>query len=133
MTLLWLDDMRNPFIDNWLRDYAPRFIDEEVIWVRSYLEFTDWINTNGLPDMICFDHDLGEDVARDKVSNGLSKRQARIQKRETISGFECAKWLVDYCIDNNDELPQWSVQSANPVGRDNINGLLNNYRNHCSE
>ena len=82
--------------------------------------------------MIAFDHDLGEDVAREKIINGMSKRQARIQKRETMSGFECAKWLVEYCINNRVELPRWTVQSANPVGRDNINGLLNNYRKHCS-
>jgi len=134
--LLWLDDLRNPFIADWfwLSQYAPQFAygEGETIWVKSYSEFVEWIGINGLPDMIAFDHDLGEDIATDKVSNGMSKRQARRQKRETISGFECAKWLVDYCIDNEIELPQWTVQSANPVGRDNINGLLNNYRKHCS-
>ena len=132
--LLWLDDIRNPFIADWLMQYAPQFAygEGEIIWVKSYSKFVEWINTNGLPDMIAFDHDLGEDVAKDKVASGMSKRQARIQKRETMSGFECAKWLVEYCINNEVELPQWTVQSANPVGRDNINGLLNNYRKHCS-
>jgi hypothetical protein len=26
------------------------------------------------------------------------------------------------------DLPMWDIQSANPVGRDNINGILNNYK-----
>lgn len=130
--LLWLDDIRNPFIGDWLMQYAPQFAYDkgEIIWVKNYSEFIEWINTNGLPDMIAFDHDLGEDVAKEKVANGMNKRQARIQKRKTMSGFECAKWLIEYCINNKVELPQWIVQSANPVGRNNINDLLNNYCKH---
>ena len=130
MVLLWLDDMRNPFKNNWVYDYAPQFLGETIVWVKNYDEFTGWIKNNGLPHTIAFDHDLGEDVARDKVSKGMSKRQARMQKRETISGYDCAKWLVEYCMDNDLDLPNWIVQSANPVGKDNINGLLNNYLKH---
>ncbi len=120
--LLWLDDIRNPFIEDWLMQYAPQFTygEREIIWIKSYKEFVEWIKENGLPYMIAFDHDLGEDVAKEKVARGMSKRQARIQKRETMSGFDCAKWLVEYCINVKVELPQWTIQSANPVGRDNI-------------
>ena len=133
--LLWLDDIRNPFITDWLMQYAPQFAygEGETIWVKSYSEFIDWINTNGLPDMISFDHDLGEDVAKETVSNGMSKRQARIQKRETKSGFDCAKWLVEYCMDKDLDLPEIGIQSANPVGADNIRGLLLNYKKHRNE
>lgn len=133
--LLWLDDMRDPFTGDWLLQYAPQFAEspDDVIWVKNYDDFADWIEENGLPYMIAFDHDLGEDVAKAKVAMGVSKRQARIQKRETKSGFDCAKWLIEYCLDEDKELPHWSVQSANPVGKDNINGLLNNYRKHYEE
>jgi len=86
-----------------------------------------------MPDGICFDHDLGEDVARDKVSNGMSKRQVRIQKRETKSGYDCAKWLVEYCMDRDLDIPEIGIQSANPVGADNIRGLLLNYKKHRNE
>jgi hypothetical protein len=58
----------------------------------------------------------------------VSKRKSRREKRTEMSGFECAKWLVDYCIDNDTDLPQWTIQSANPVGADNINGILNSYK-----
>jgi hypothetical protein len=44
------------------------------------------------------------------------------------TGYDCAKWLVDYCMDNDLDLPYWDIQSANPVGKTNINSIMNNYR-----
>ena len=62
--LLWLDDVRNPFIGDWLMQYAPEFAygDGEVIWVKNYNQFVDWITKNGLPTEIGFDHDLEPDT-----------------------------------------------------------------------
>lgn len=133
-TLLWIDDIRNPYIDNWLRDYAPQFVSGEsnVVWVKNYDDFVNHIKFKGIPDMISFDHDLGEDIAREKVRMGTSKKQARKQKKEVKSGFDCAKWLVDYCIDNQTPIPHFGVHSANPVGAENIRGLLNNALKHIS-
>jgi len=113
MKLLWLDDIRNPKIGDWLLIYAPDFYYDngEVIWVKNYNEFTTWIETNGLPNMICFDHDLAEEK----------------------TGYDCTKWLVDYCIDNNLPIPDFNIQSANPTGSDNIRFLLNNYQKHYDQ
>lgn len=132
MKLLWLDDIRNPFEDDWVKLYAPEYSERRdlIEWVKDYTSFTKWIVKNGLPDMICFDHDLGEDVAKERVSNGMSKRQARILKKETMSGYDCAKWLVEYCLKNKLDVPNWNIQSANTVGKENINNLLINYRKH---
>jgi hypothetical protein len=134
-TLLWLDDIRNPFTADCLIQYAPQFAygEGKVIWVKSYIEFVKWIKDNGLPYMIAFDHDLGQDIANEKINKGMNKRKSRSEKKDALSGFDCAKYLVDYCIDNEVELPQWTIQSANPVGKDNINGLLNNYRKHYNK
>jgi hypothetical protein len=83
---------------------------EEWIIVRSYSEFVNWIEKNGLPDVISFDHDLGE---------------------EPQSGMDAAKWLVDYCLDNELKLPSWLVHSVNPPGYENIKGLLTSFeKNH---
>lgn len=128
--LLWLDDIRDPKDNMWLNWLAKHEVNPsyyEITWVKNYDDFVKYIKFNGMPDVICFDHDLGEDVARERVSSGMSKRQARIKKRETISGYECAKWLVDLCIDKDIDLPMWRIQSANPVGAKNINSLLVNY------
>lgn len=130
-TLLWLDDIRNPFLSDWRMQYTPEFAYGEgnTIWVKNYDDFIDWITENGLPHTIAFDHDLGEDAAKERVANGMNKKTARLIKREAPNGFHCAKWLIDYCMDEDLDLPKWTIQSANPVGKDNINGILNNYRN----
>lgn len=103
-TLLWLDDWRDPFKKNgeWLM-FSPIGRDVDVVWVVNYQEFVDYIMGHGLPDAICFDHDLGDEV---------------------LTGYDCAKWLVNYCLDNNKPLPKYGMQSANSVGRDNIKGLF---------
>jgi len=105
--LLWLDDSRDPADKrmDWLA-YSPIGYEVEVVWLKDYSQFRNWIQQHGLPDGICFDHDLGED---------------------TPTGYDCSKWLVNYCLDNKLSPPVWSSQSANPVGKANINGLLRNF------
>lgn len=75
--------------------------------VRSYAAFIAYITAYGLPDFISFDHDLG-----------LGE-----------SGYDCAKWLVNYCLDNDLRLPGFAVHSQNPVGKENISMLLLNFKN----
>lgn len=128
-TLLWLDDIRNPFEDAWLA-FSPIKQPLEVSWVKSYAEFVEWIGKRGLPDAICFDHDLGMQVALEARAEGMSKRKSRQLKQQEQTGYDCAKWLVEYCIDNNKPLPLYSIQSANPVGKANIDGLLKGYIKH---
>lgn len=74
--------------------------------VRNYDEFVKDIEENGLPDEISFDHDLGEDIK---------------------TGYDCAKWLCNYCWTNGIPIPTYNVHSANPVGRDNIIGILKSF------
>lgn len=107
--LLWLDDMRNPSHPYWLEVYPKQLSNNNVVWVKNYSAFVEWIEQNGLPYMIAFDHDLGE--SDDK------------------SGMDCAKWLVEYCLDNGKLLPEYIIQSANPVGVENIDGLFKSFRN----
>lgn len=103
--LLWLDDYRNPFENkNWL-NFSPIGKNCEVICVKDYEEFTKYIIKNGLPDAICFDHDLETEK----------------------TGYDCAKWLVEYHQNYGGEFPKFSSQSANPVGRENILNYLKNY------
>jgi hypothetical protein len=132
--LLWLDDLRNPFEGKWIEEFAPEYLNSgSIIWVLNYEEFIEWIRKNGLPQKICFDHDLGEDVAIKLVSKGVNKKKAREVKKLAKSGYDCAKWLVDYCIDHDLQIPDWNIQSANPVGKENINGLLINAKNHLAK
>ena len=107
-TLLWLDDARDPFdteID-WLV-FSPIGRNVEVKWVKDYDEFVNYINEFGIPNGICFDHDLGDGK----------------------TGYDCVNWLIEYCMDNNCDFPPTGFQSANPVGRENMMKKIENFRN----
>jgi len=138
-TLIWLDDFRDPFKNDWLV-FSPTSDYEEVVWLKTYNEFTEWINENGLPLGICFDHDLSDFQAyyasnpekfkedyEEGIRLGKKEKWDKILESEK-TGYDCAKWLVEYCMDNNKLLPKWNVQSSNSVGKENINQYLKNYR-----
>ena len=74
--------------------------------VYSYKEFVAYLERKGLPDFISFDHDLGED----------------------LSGYDCAKYLVAYCLEHQFPLPDYQVHSQNPIGKENIERLLENFK-----
>ena len=40
------------------------------------------------------------------------------------TGFDCAKWLVDFCHDNDVPFPRYTIHSMNPVGRLNIDEYI---------
>lgn len=101
--LVWLDDERDPADPRW-QEYFP-VAPAEVTWLTCFSQFVLWIEQNGLPDSICFDHDLGEGP----------------------SGYDAAKWLTEYCLDHQLRLPKWNIQSANPIGKENIRSLLESF------
>ena len=77
---------------------------------RDYKETMKLFNRHGCPSYISFDHDLGTrsktgfDIVKDMVERDLDKKGRWIPKNFT-----------------------YDVHSANPVGKKNIQGLLNNY------
>jgi hypothetical protein len=122
---LFLDDIRHPIMVGkyiYPADLRPKYLMEDWVVVRNYQEFVGVIKKNGLPQLISFDHDLGEDVAEDLRKKGSSKRKARASKKTVKSGYDCAKWLVD----NYTELPEILVHSMNPVGAERIRDLFKN-------
>lgn len=128
---LFLDDSRIP-LD--CATYMHRFgtdckiYHEDWIIARSYKQFCDMISEKGLPEKVAFDHDLG-DVPELKETLAPDEYYD-FENNKEYTGMDAAKWLVNYCIDNNVSLPQYIVHSANPAGRDNIQSLLDNYSKH---
>ena len=128
--LLWLDDQRNPFLD--LEKKVPLGNNKwNINWVRNFTEFTKWIEFYGLPDAISFDHDLADEHYTPAYFWNDYEESKKYQdwKKKTYkhrTGENCAKWLVDYCIDNEKKLPETFVHSANPVGVDYILKVLQN-------
>lgn len=119
--LLWLDDERDPCQSRW-EVYFP-IVPDDVIWIKSYKEFTNWILTNGLPAAVCFDHDLAD------ITYNPEKGQSMFVYHEK-TGYDCAKWLGDYCIEHNTKVPIYNIQSQNPVGKQNIDKYLKNVIKH---
>lgn len=103
MMKLYLDDVRD-------------LPDESFLLARSYEEAVLFVKENGIPPFISFDHDLGVDE----------------NEKLLPTGFDFAKWLVEMDMDNIYKFPEnfsFNVHSANPVGKANIEGYLNNYLN----
>lgn len=126
---LFLDDIRNPE-EAFIYTKNELFIKKNWVIVRNYNEFTDYIKRNGVPFFISFDHDLADThYTPEHLWNDYNKSKKwqsnQIHKEKT--GYECAKWLVDFCIDNKIKCPQYFCHSMNPVGKDNILRLLNNF------
>jgi hypothetical protein len=44
------------------------------------------------------------------------------------TGYDAAKWLIEFCMDNEVVLPKFLVHSQNPVGRENIELYLANFK-----
>jgi hypothetical protein len=53
-----------------------------------------------------------------------------IEQLLEYNGMDSAKFLVNYCIDNNLKLPEFAVHSANPSGYENIKGLLDSFKKY---
>lgn len=128
-TLLWLDDIRNPRDTkvDWLQ-YSPIGYDVNVVWVKSYAQFIKYITEFGLPDGICFDHDLGKITEIELRQQGYSKEAARKAKQEEKSGYDCVNWLIEYCMDHECDVPPVGFQTSNPVGKENMMMKINNFR-----
>lgn len=128
LTILWLDDQRDPykylntkststtfarnkqFYDNLLKQYNVNFV-----WVKNLYQFIDYIEKNGVPQFVSFDHDLNNRGG----GEGLNDEQ-----KLNNNGVNCAKWLVNYCKKMGQSLPKFYVHSANPKHGPEINRVL---------
>ena len=124
---LFLDDMRNP-VDCY--GYTNRFVYLMDDWlvVRNYDEFVKVITEKGIPTIVSFDHDLA-DVhygVQDHVDEDYYDICAAQDEK---TGYHCAKWLINHCMDNELELPVGIlIHSMNGVGARNIQSLFKTYK-----
>lgn len=96
-TYLYLDDIRTPKTD------------KPWVILRSSQEAIDYVKEHGMFNEASFDHDLGGE--------------------DTTMVF--LAWLIEYDLDNDGKIIpddfSWNIHSANNVGRDNIQGILDSY------
>lgn len=125
---LFLDDVRMPGDVTWVNIGIGKAYHESrgAPWaiVRSFDQAVAWVNEHGFPEVISFDHDLGYE------EYGLVDGIVRIVfDKEEKSGYDFAKWLIEYDLETNSMPDNFSftVHSMNPIGKKNIETLLNNY------
>ena len=98
MYKMFIDDERFPPKDG-----------EDWKIARNLKEVQNLVLTQGMPSFISFDHDLGEDEP---------------------TGYDVTKWLIEKELDGEITFPSgfsFYVHSQNPIGKVNIEGLLNRY------
>jgi hypothetical protein len=134
---IYLDDVRTPI--NKKNEGV-----EEWIVVRSYDEFVNKIQEVGFDnvDLISLDHDLGDAAMSEYFNNVSPNYKLDYDNIKEKTGYDCAKWLVDYFYDNNPnrltmnrfdkrnfpiKFPTVYTHSANPIGSANIMGYINNF------
>jgi hypothetical protein len=123
---LFLDDFRMPK-DAFEYMKLPIYISVEWIIVRNYYAFITLIENKGVPDIISFDHDLADEHYNEQIVKGQTYQEIYDMFTEK-TGYHCAKWLIDYCIDNNKKLPaDILIHSMNPAGSMNIKSLFETY------
>lgn len=135
---IYLDDWREPI--HTILSVKPTELKQVIScneWdiVRSYNEFIDKIMKKGLPDIISFDHDLGPDtyfVKNQKLIADLSEIKIDYDRYldHELTGYHCAQWLANYCMDNFKPLPRYVIHSDNEVGSENIRSYLENFKKH---
>ena len=123
---LFLDDVRIPchcvtYMHKRIGAMNPIYLERGWVICRNFHCFIETIKDLGLPSFISFDHDLAEEhyAQPDDVIGGYKEK----------TGYDCAKWLVDYCFDNDLEIPDFACHSMNPVGVERIMNLLNRAKN----
>lgn len=127
--ILWLDDVRNPTSDKWkpsiqlmASNFREKYSKEndygqaEIFWVKNFEEFVQYIEDYGVPDIVCLDHDLSEEHYKGNFDDGVK------------TGYDCAKWFVEYCLNHDIKIPEVISQSMNPSGKENILAYINNAR-----
>jgi len=128
---LFLDDMRVPFDCISYMKPNVRHIYEDEKWdvVRTYDDFVGYVEHFGLPDLISFDHDLADEHYSPAMYDGNNQYNQLYDSFKEKTGYDCAKWLCEYCSENKLPLPMYVVHSMNPTGKENILSVLDNYNN----
>ena len=110
---VYLDDIRNP------TQTYPETLHTQWVIVRSYDEFIKVLNERGIAEFYSFDADLADEHYNSNTPHSEYKEK---------TGYEALKYLVNYCMNKEIELPPCKVHSMNPVQRENMNNYIRNYR-----
>ncbi len=117
---LFLDDIRDPVTPS-----------NFTIIARSAREAIEHLNTFKVGS-ISFDHDLGETnldlwswISQAEFQCGLDKlTEAHLPQVDCGNGYLVARWIAIAVRDLHLPRLQWTIHSANPIGRQNIEAAM---------
>ncbi len=124
---LFLDDSRQPKDVKWI-DLPPY----NWVAVKSYDEFVKTIQKRGIPETVTFDHDLADEhykeysVAHDEKMLSYGTIRYNVFKEKT--GYDCAKFLAELCVETKSPIPLYYIHTLNPLGRQNIFSIMESAR-----
>lgn len=122
---LFLDDERTPMSLYNISQQKNYIYTQSWIIVRNYNEFVEWVEKNGLPEWVSFDHDLADEHYKEGAKSEF--QEFGYNKVTEKTGYDCANWLIDYCIKYNLQFPNYLVHSFNTVGKKNIHFIIENF------
>ncbi len=112
---LFLDDVRMP---KQVSGVDLPLVEWQI--VRNFEQFTTYIKLHGVPARVSFDHDLGPmHYIFDWAGNDTCPGQ--------LSGYDCVKWLVQYCQEHNHKFPDYTLHTLNDVGKNNMESYIQAY------
>lgn len=115
---LFLDDERNVEDVTWApKEIREKLLDEEWVISRSYGDAMCEIIARGFPKFVSFDHDLGDETRY--TGYDLAKQ---LVENDIISGNKESRQSYVFAADFD-----FYVHSQNPIGKENIENLLNRY------
>jgi hypothetical protein len=118
---LFLDDKRNPS-DIWNHIKSPEYAVYNWVIVKDYNSFVQTIQDNGIPVRISFDHNLSDEhiIRQNKTKINYSSYKDK-------TGYDCAVWLIEYCLDYEISLPKYKIHAEEGLGKQNIENLLESF------
>jgi len=112
---LFLDDIRIPKMShNETRGLGMQYSNtKDWVIIRDYFDFIDFVKNNfDKIDLISFDHDL-----------------ACYKDGQEFTGKNAVDYLINFCLDNDKQFPDWYAHTDNTTGRKNIISTILNYLN----
>lgn len=124
---LFLDDVRIPSdAYNYTKDTS--YLKKKWTVVRNYDEFCKCIKNSYergyFLETVSFDHDL-MDI---HYQIGDMSTDVKDYKNLEKTGYHCAVWLCEFCIDNKLKMPEILIHSMNPVGKKRIQDTIKDYK-----
>lgn len=129
---VFLDHKRKPYDVKWVVQLPI------AAWeiIRNYNEFVLHVTKYGVPGFVSFDYDLVDDYYQAmpkeceehqyifNFENDQGMNYPTFDYGSEKTGYDCAKFLVDFCANNGYKFPDYEVHSMNPVGGKRIRDYI---------